>query len=239
MKSATVNRVVAQEQLVFDMRRESFRTQIRALEQLEAFLEKEAVSLEKQLEVHGIEIASVKTEYDMVEKLFKKGLTAAPRKLALERNLAQVDGDRLRLDSSLMRARQEISKTKSPSSILRPSATARLSTEMQKTQARLDELKSRMETSSNLLYETEVLAPQALSAEDGRTVEPVFKIVNEGNGSTSGADRLAGSDRDARRYDHRRCSRASIRKCASFPCRCLASIVAPTASADILAPERR
>ena len=71
---------------------------MRALEQLEAFLEKEAVSLEKQLEVHGIEIASVKTEYDMVEKLFKKGLTAAPRKLALERNLAQVDGDRLRLD---------------------------------------------------------------------------------------------------------------------------------------------
>ena len=98
MKSATVNRVVAQEQLVFDMRRESFRTQIRALEQLEAFLEKEAVSLEKQLEVHGIEIASVKTEYDMVEKLYKKGLTAAPRKLALERNLAQVDGDRLRLE---------------------------------------------------------------------------------------------------------------------------------------------
>ena len=73
MQSATVNRVVAQEQLVFDMRRESFRTQIRALEQLEAFLEKEAVSLEKQLEVHGIEIASVKTEYDMVEKLLQKG----------------------------------------------------------------------------------------------------------------------------------------------------------------------
>ena len=76
-----------------------------------------------------------------------------------------------------MRARQEISRTKIAIVDLKGKRDSEISTEMQKTQARLDELKSRMETSSNLLYETEVLAPQDLATADGRPVEPVFKIV--------------------------------------------------------------
>jgi polysaccharide export outer membrane protein/exopolysaccharide production protein ExoF len=233
--------VVAQEQLVFDKRRESFRTQMRALEQLEAFLEKEAVSLEKQLEVHGIEVASVKTEYDMVEKLFKKGLTAAPRKLALERNLAQVDGDRLRLDSSLMRARQEISRTKIAIVDLKGKRDSEISTELQKTQARLDELRSRMETSSNLLYETEVLAPQALATADGRPVEPVYKIVRRGQASTEGE--VVSQEQVVmpgetivvelpRQFPE-------LRVGAQLPKFEAAPAVAPTASVDVRAPERR
>lgn len=239
MKSATVNRVVAQEQLVFDMRRESFRTQIRALEQLEAFLEKEAVSLEKQLEVHGIEVASVKTEYDMVETLYKKGLTAAPRKLALERNKAQVDGDRLRLNSSLMRARQEISRTQIANVDLKGKRDTEISTEMQKTQARLDELKSRMETSSNLLYETEVLAPQALAAEDGRPLEPVFKILNRGNtnGQVVSQEQVV-MPGDTVVVELPR-QFPQVRVDAGMPMSDGAPVVAPTASADISAPQRR
>ena len=230
-----------QEQLVFDMRRESFRTQIRALEQLEAFLEKEAVSLEKQLEVHGIEIASVKTEYDMVEKLYKKGLTAAPRKLALERNLAQVDGDRLRLDSSLMRARQEISRTKIAIVDLKGKRDSEISTEMQKTQARLDELRSRMETSSNLLYETEVLAPQALATADGRPVEPVYKIVSRGQASTEGevvSQEQVVMPGDTIVVELPR-QFPEMRVGARLPTFEAAPAVAPTASVDVPAPERR
>ena len=177
----------------------------------------------------------MKTELDMVETLFKKGLTAAPRKLALERNMAQVDGERLRLDSNLMRARQEISKTKIAMVDLKAKRDSELSTELQKTQTRLDELKSRMETSSNLLYETEVLAPQALSAEEGRNLPPVFQIVSKGNGST--AEQIVSQDRivmpgdtiiveQPRQYPQVR----------SLP---MSGLDEPTASADILAPERR
>src|SRR4029079_8077497 len=207
----------------------------------EAFLEKEAVSLEKQLEVHGIEIASVKTEYDMVEKLYKKGLTAAPRKLALERNLAQVDGDRLRLDSSLMRARQEISRTKVAIVDLKGKRDSEISTEMQKTQARLDELKSRMETSSNLLYETEILAPQDLATSDGRSVEPVFKIVKRGSNSTSGevvSQEQAVMPGDTVVVEMPPRQYPQVRVNAQMPTS-EAPVVAPTASADILAPQRR
>ena len=186
MQDGALSATFQQEQLVFDTRREAFETQVSALKQLESYLDKEVTSLEKQLAVHETEADTVKTELDMVLKLYNKGLTAAPRKLALERNMAQVDGDRLRMEASLMRARQEISKTKISIVDLQAKRSSDISTEMQKTQARLDELKGRTETSKHLLYETEVLAPQLLASEENaKRLQPIFKILRKGQGVSS------------------------------------------------------
>jgi protein involved in polysaccharide export with SLBB domain len=180
MHNEVVSSAVKQEQLLFDARREAFHTQTTALEQLKSYLEEEVASLEKQLKVHETEVKSVNTEFEMVQKLYKKGLTAAPRKLAMERNVAQVRGARLRMESNLMRARQEISKTKISIIELRGKRNSQLSDEMQKAQARLDELRSRTQTSKNLLFETEVLAPQMLAQEGTKAKAPIFKVVHQG-----------------------------------------------------------
>ena len=79
-----------------------------------------------------------------------------------------------------MRARQEISKTNIAVVDLQAKRSSDISTEMQKTQSRLDELKSRTETSKNLLYETELQAPQSLTAQEGEGLQPVFKIRRQG-----------------------------------------------------------
>lgn len=179
--SGPVGGAVQQELLVFNTRREAYQTQLGALQQLETFLANEVESLEKQLKVHEIEVESVKSEFEMVKKLYKKGLTAAPRKLALQRNMAQVDGERLRLEASLMRARQEISKTKIAIADLQAKRSSEVSSEMQKAHARLDELKGKTRTSKSLLYETEVLAPQMIAAQQNKeAAPPVFKIVRQG-----------------------------------------------------------
>jgi polysaccharide export outer membrane protein/exopolysaccharide production protein ExoF len=179
--TGSIANAVKQEKLVFDMRRDAYKTQVSSIEQLRTFLEQEVSSLEDQLKVHSVEGDTIKTEYDMVKKLYAKGLTAAPRKLALQRNMAQVDGERLRLEASLMRARQEISKTKISIVDLQAKRSSDISTEMQKAQARLDELKGRTETSKNLLYETEILAPQSLASdENAKTMQPIFKILRRG-----------------------------------------------------------
>jgi hypothetical protein len=100
--------------------------------------------------------------------------------------MAQVDGERLRLQSSLMRARQEVSRTKIAMIDLQAKRSSEVSSEMQKAHARLDELKSRTQTTKNLLYETEVLAPQMLAAqESAESLPPVFKIVRKGQGLSS------------------------------------------------------
>jgi protein involved in polysaccharide export with SLBB domain len=186
MEDPALTETFKQEQLVFDTRREAHQTQVDALKQLQSYLDKEVLSLDKQLQVHETATNSVRAELDMVMKLYKKGLTAAPRKLALERNMAQVDGERLRLEASLMRARQEISKTKIAIVDLQAKRSSDISTEMQKTQARIDEIKARAETSKNLLYETEVLAPQLMASEENAKLQqPVFKILRKGQVASS------------------------------------------------------
>jgi hypothetical protein len=85
-----------------------------------------------------------------------------------------------------MRARQEISKTKIAIVDLQAKRSSDISSEMQKTQARLDEIKTRAETSKNLLYETEVLAPQLFALEeDAKRLQPIFKILRKGEGQSS------------------------------------------------------
>jgi protein involved in polysaccharide export with SLBB domain len=181
MNDPSLNTTFKEEQLVFDTRRKAFQTQVDAIKQLQTYLDKEVISLEKQLKVHKAETKAVKTELDMVVKLYKKGLTAAPRKLALERNMAQVDGERLRLESSLMRARQEVSKAKISLVDLQAKRSKDISSEMQTAQARIDEIKGRTQTSKNLLYETEVLAPQLLASEENaKSQQPIFKILRKG-----------------------------------------------------------
>jgi polysaccharide export outer membrane protein/exopolysaccharide production protein ExoF len=226
-----LNRVLKQEKLVFDMRREAYRTQVSALQQLEAFLQKEATSLEKQIEVHQTEVASVRTELQMVQDLFKKGLTPATRKLSLERNMAQVDGDRLRLETNLMRARQEGSKTKVALAELLAKRNTDISAELQKTQSRLDELGSRMETSASLLHESEVLAPQALLADETEAL-PIFMIVRHGNGQST--EQVVSQDHAVQPGDT-----IIVEQPRKYPQTPLSSGQAdssPTASADISVP---
>jgi polysaccharide export outer membrane protein/exopolysaccharide production protein ExoF len=217
------------------MRREAYRTQVTALQQLEAFLQKEATSIEKQLEVHQTEVASVRTELQLVQDLFKKGLTPATRKLTLERNMAQVDGDRLRLETNLMRARQEGSKTKVALAELLAKRNTELSAELQKSQSRLDELSSRMETSASLLHESEVLAPQALVAEEGQEAQPVFTIVRRSGGKST--ELVVSQDQAVQPGDT-----IIVEQPRKYPRPRVSGDLpdsSPTASADVSLPDRR
>jgi len=187
IEAGPLSRVAQQEQLLFRTRKESFGTQLTALEQLQTYLDGEVKSLEKQVELHKVEAASVKTESQMVSDLFKKGLAIASRKLALERNVAQVDGDRLRLESSLMRARQEISKTKISIIDLKAKRSSEISGEMQAAQAKLEGVRGRAYTAMRLLAETENLAPQFYADQErAHEMRPLFKIVRDGETLGSG-----------------------------------------------------
>ena len=151
------------------MRRESYRTQSPLFEQLEAFLGKRRLarrSSSRSTKRGRLRQDRARHGPDALQKGTDPRYRGNWRS---ERNMAQVDGERLRLDSNLMRARQEISKTKiATGRPARPSATANFRAELQKSQSRLDELRAAWRRRPTSCYETEVLAPQALSAEEGR-----------------------------------------------------------------------
>jgi protein involved in polysaccharide export with SLBB domain len=170
--------IVSHERLLFQSRKESFATQVRALEQLKAQHEMEAASLVKQLEMHDSLIELLKPELETVLHLYKQQLVTATRKLAVERNANQLQADRLRLETALARARQEASKTEIAMIDLQNKRSTEINAELRQSQARLNELNERIETAQRLLYDTEVTAPRFLAVRNRpKEAQPTYAVV--------------------------------------------------------------
>jgi len=170
-------REIYNEQNLFSARREAYETQVANLHQQRADLDREVTSLTGQLVSHDKVVQLVRSELQDIEALARKGLTPAPRRLALQRNAAQLDGDRLRLESGLIKVRQEIHKTEMSLIELRTRRLSEVASEMQVTQQRLEQVSLKAETAQNLLYESHVIAPLSLaSGTHAQTNEPVYKV---------------------------------------------------------------
>jgi len=177
--------IMQQEQLIFDARREAFETQMRALNQLKDHLNKEIISLDAQVATEDKQIQLVKKELQGVMTLMEKGLSVTPRQLSLERTLAQIEGDRLRVGAALLRARQEISKADIAIIELQNKRANDATTTLRETQTKLDELARRFSTAEQLLYESEVVAPRSLSQRSrNRKSDPVYTIVRHAGDRT-------------------------------------------------------
>lgn len=180
-----VSIMMDQERAIFQARRDGLRTQVRALEELKEFLAKELAALEKQLTFHDTQIELVQKELAGVSALVKKGLSAAPRELGLQRTLADVQSSRLSAETALFRARQEISRTEISILQLRNTFANEVTVALRETQAQLDETVRKADTASQLLHESEVSAPRLLALRaKAQQAEPVYTIVRpDGGGS--------------------------------------------------------
>lgn len=168
---------MTQERLIFQARSEGMDTQIKALQSLREFLDRELGSLGEQLIFLDKQIESIQKELNNVSALVGKGLAVAPREFALERTLAQTQGEKLSAETSLLRGRQEISKTDISIIELQDGRRNEVTNDLRQVQAELDALKSKTETTQRLLYDSEVSAPnlRAREAESGRAT-PVYTI---------------------------------------------------------------
>jgi protein involved in polysaccharide export with SLBB domain len=164
-----------QERQIFEARREALATQRQALNQLKGYLEQEIVSLEAQLKTEDVQIALVKKELQSISGLVERGLSAAPRQLLLERTIAQIEGDRLRVGAALLKARQEISKTDIALLELKNNRANEAARELREVQSKLDEVRRKAATSKRLLQETEGVASSSADSK----VQPIYAIVRE------------------------------------------------------------
>jgi protein involved in polysaccharide export with SLBB domain len=175
--------MMEQERSIFAARKDGQETQIRALEELKEFLVKELASLEKQLTFHDTQIELVEKELAGVSTLVKKGFSAAPREISLQRALADVQSSRLSAETSLLRARQEISRTEISILQLRNTFTNEVTVSLRETQSQLEEIVRKVDTASQLLHESEITAPRLLAARSrAQRAKPVFTIVRPEDG---------------------------------------------------------
>ncbi|WP_095080625.1 polysaccharide biosynthesis/export family protein [Mesorhizobium sophorae] len=174
----TVAVAMEQERKIFAVRKDAMATQLRALRELKDFLEKELTSLGQQMAFHDQQIELIQKELAGVSALVQKGLAVAPRELSLQGTVAQMQSDRLVAETSLLRVRQEISKTDIEILNLANSQASEVAASLRETQLQLNEVTSKANTAVQLLHDTEVTAPALLALrERGERAKPIFKIV--------------------------------------------------------------
>lgn len=173
--TSAAGKLVEQERVVFVSRKSAFDTQMKTMQELKGYLEKEVQSTEGQLKAHRRQVELMRTELAGVTTLAAKGLATAPRKLALERNLAQLEGDGLRLESNGVRVRQDISRNDIAMVELETKRSSDVAADLQATLLQLDQTGRKAETANKLLYESEVVTPQ-LTMQRAK-ITPQYKIV--------------------------------------------------------------
>lgn len=166
------------EQRIFSAREDAYSTQMHALDQLKRNLATELPSLAAQLETVETQVKLIEEELESVQTLLKSGLANQPRRMALERELARTEGDRLRVESSLLRTKQEISKAEISIVELRSRRAQEITAELGETQARLQELGLKIQTTMKLVSAFAAASPYVVDgATPGRVAEPVYHIV--------------------------------------------------------------
>ena len=151
--------LLSQEDLIHTTRTQAFDNQVAALEKLKDFLEQEVKSLTAQLAAHDRQVSSMHKELGEIKDLVAKGYATVSRQNNLDRAEAQLLGDRLRLESNLMKARQEASRTEVMILELRNKRSTEVTTELRASQQKLEELSRKVATAEKLLNESEVIAP--------------------------------------------------------------------------------
>jgi protein involved in polysaccharide export with SLBB domain len=175
-----------QEQAVFDARREAFRSQMQALQKLRADLQTELPLLDAQLQKLDEQVQSVKEELSTVMSLVDSGLTPESRRMALERALAQIEGEYLRAESGALHARQEVSRAEVSILSLRSQRAQEVSSELREVQAKLEEVKSKIAITEMLVDESNAGAPYLISdsVTETRRAVPIYHIVRVSGGQT-------------------------------------------------------
>lgn len=190
--SPSVVRAMKAENQIFDARRRAFDTQTNALKELKSFLQKEAESLNAQLATIDTQTALINKELTGVSSLVEKGIAVAPRQMALERSIAQIQGDRLGMETNKLRVLGEISRTDIAMIELRNTRTTEASVELRDTQGKLDEIVVKTDTGTRLLYEARVTAPRLLADRSRKLLrEPSYALVRR---TDAGAETLTASD---------------------------------------------
>jgi polysaccharide export outer membrane protein/exopolysaccharide production protein ExoF len=175
---ASIATIMRQEITIFEARRNALRTEIEVLERLKGFLEKGMESLEAQLKAQQRERDLMRKELEGVASLVGRGLAPNTRQYELERAVARLEVDRLRLETEFLRAKQDISRTEVAIVEARNKVSNEAAANLRETQTKLEQAVAKVGTAQQLLHESRYTFPQLLAArrQDSQS-QPVYRVV--------------------------------------------------------------
>lgn len=180
---------VAQEQLVFNARRETHLNQIKSLEEGIALGEREVQALQSQIESTNVQYESASRELNEIRQQVSRGISQATRLLPLERAVAQIEREKKELEAAILRTRQQMNLN---SRLVRELVDERKSTAMadlQTVQAQLKELGER-EAAANLMIASADSEPTVAQDDVAHpdAIQVHYRIVREIDGRSQEID---------------------------------------------------
>lgn len=184
-------RIVAEETAILSTRQRKVALQLQALSELKTLLENEIVSLEKKAVSQQRQMDLAKQELKSVDTLADKGLVSNTRLFSSERMLAEIEGRNLDLETSILRARQDISKTLQDEINVRNTLEAEIAAQRQEVEASVQAATMKLDTYRALMSEAVQAGEAGADAESGPTI--AYSIIRETAGVPKEIDAVEGT----------------------------------------------
>ena len=144
---------------IFDARRTSLSGQVSILvRRANQYLE-EIKGLKGQIKAENTQIALIKEELKGLKTLFEKGFAKKPRLLALQREVAEIEGSRSQNRALIARAKQSVGESHLRVTELRANQLNEVVQQLRDVQDELFDLAERLNAAEDVLRRTEIRAP--------------------------------------------------------------------------------
>lgn len=181
---ADVARILREERLLFESRRNSLRAQLDVLDKSRELLRSQVQTLAAKSQSLDHQFDLSKRELDQVTSLVSRGLAAMPRQLALEQSTAQFQSNRLDLQVATLQTQQDLSKADQDSLTLVATRRNEALQEATEVHNKLAQTREKIDTTRALLFQSEVRAPAVLAV-DGATAQPRYALTRRTDGRTA------------------------------------------------------
>jgi HlyD family secretion protein len=171
--------VIAGQNKIFQTRRTLEASKIELIHQRIAETHEEIVGLQAQEAAARKRIGFINEEIGGVKQLVDKGLAPKPRLLALQRDLADIEGKRAENIAQIARAQQTIAESQVSILNQQNDTQNEVANQLRDTQKQTHELRQQIQAASDVLARIEVKAPEAGVVTDLRVHTP-GGVINAG-----------------------------------------------------------
>ncbi|MGQ4275076.1 polysaccharide biosynthesis/export family protein [Terrihabitans sp. B22-R8] len=179
-KNPAIAQGMAQENMIFTSRLTSLQSQTRLLEQTKAMLDEQLKTLAAKEGNHTQQNELIRKELGTIKGLAAKGLATSPRELALEQNLAQLQGQQLDLDLAVARTRQDINQAERDLAELRNQRANEVHNELRETHVSLRQIEEKIRSQRALILESQIHGlDHATLQQEGLSI--ALKLVRKDN----------------------------------------------------------
>lgn len=177
---AAIEALIAQENTLFESRRDTIENALTSLEATRALLKTEIASLEEKLEGQERQIELVSQSVGNLESLVDRGLARSPALMTLQQTLINLESQYLDTQTGVFRAQQQISELDRDAADLLSARRLETLRELQQTEAEIGRLATQINVNREILIETGAGSLAMDDTDETAVAITEFRILRDG-----------------------------------------------------------